>query len=1341
MIHLAKSAVLKLWLLLLLLIVISAFLLGTGRLLTPLVSGYRSHVEQLLSEVLEQPLEIERLSAQWRGLGPELILEHVALLSPGAGDVTLRIRRIDIQVAVVDSLSSLSIKPRSITLSGLRLLIRRHPDGTVSIAGLKGLRKQEGEVSKLFGMPSRVRLEHSDIYWENQMTGAPPVHFPDISAQFRNDGEHHQLETSFDMPGGGSVHILGDIQGNPERAGDWAGELYVKASGLGLKRVLKQYVSSDYQIRDGALDLELWGRWEKNRFTRLDGDLALTRLWLDKQPTAPTDELASITIERLNGDLLWRRTADGWRLDASDIDITRAGARWPTSSLSLRARFDDLQRPALTAGMSFLRIEDLSAAALLLPLPETLQQALTQIQPRSDLKDLQINYRETAAGQRWAARGRISTLSSKPWKKVPGVENLDAGFWMNQAQGTLRLDSRNSRAWFPRLFRDPLQLEQVQGDLTWKRMSEGGWSIDSRYLLAITEDIRTQTRLNMHFPADPATSITLDLQTDFRDGKAAHAHRYYPVEIMPAAVVGWLDHGIIDGRVTRGSARVQGPLRDFPFDIRRSGQFQVLFDVEDVTLDYWPGWPRLEGVGGKIRFFNNRFDAWVQQGRIFDSRLSEAHGHIDDLKGGSPFELQGNVKGPFQDDLRLLRESPLASDFGGLTQGMRAGGQTRMQLDLAIPLKMGHPFRLDGTLFFDDASLILEDWNLPLQAIKGEMAFDQRSISAQGIRALALGSPISVDLATLPGEMKYTGVTASGRFSANQWAEHFIGTSPRWISGKSPWRLQLQIPHQQGGPRRPTRLDVTSDLSGTRIDLPAPLSKSLSGKRPLRISSEIGTPASGLVQVTYDDILNASLALEIDGSQTRLRSAGIYLGQGPARLPEQPGIRIDGMLDELDLDPWSSLLEAAPKDTPTLPLQRVQLSIDRLRSGDTLLRKLMLDLSRAGPGLAGNIQSKRLKGWLRIPDDATAPIKVRLEHLDLVFDSAQLATQEGEKADGDSTADPSRIPALDIEVEKVRINQQDFGSLQLISRQIPDGLELQTLSLNSERLQLSATGSWSRTAAGQHQTTINLSLSSDSLGRLLKDLAFDLEIEKAPTELAGYLSWNGSLLDFSAETLNGELSILIGKGILTNTKPGLGRILGLLNIGSLQRRLRLDFSDVVKEGFSFDILEGSFTLEDGDAYTNDLLIRGPAARIDFVGRIGLSDKDLDQLVGVTPNVSATLPLAGALAGGPVGAAAMLVAQGILGNQFNKIVRKQYQITGAWDDPEVVPLSDRNDEQDSQESTSITAIVEPINPDPAPQPKRVQRQKADQKQDTGFFKRLKKRLDAANEAPGLTPNRQ
>jgi uncharacterized protein YhdP len=146
--------------------------------------------------------------------------------------------------------------------------------------------------------------------------------------------------------------------------------------------------------------------------------------------------------------------------------------------------------------------------------------------------------------------------------------------------------------------------------------------------------------------------------------------------------------------------------------------------------------------------------------------------------------------------------------------------------------------------------------------------------------------------------------------------------------------------------------------------------------------------------------------------------------------------------------------------------------------------------------------------------------------------------------------------------------------------------------------------------------------------------------------------------------------------------------LSLFSLNSLQRRLSLDFRDVVKEGFTFDKMEGHFVLMDGDAFTNDFAIKGTSVGIDIAGRTGLLTHDYDQLVTVTPEVTSTLPIAGAIAGGPVVGAAVFLADKLVGDQFNRLTRVQYQVTGSWDNPVYERLSKKP--------------VSEVQPQPAPE---------------------------------------
>jgi uncharacterized protein YhdP len=146
----------------------------------------------------------------------------------------------------------------------------------------------------------------------------------------------------------------------------------------------------------------------------------------------------------------------------------------------------------------------------------------------------------------------------------------------------------------------------------------------------------------------------------------------------------------------------------------------------------------------------------------------------------------------------------------------------------------------------------------------------------------------------------------------------------------------------------------------------------------------------------------------------------------------------------------------------------------------------------------------------------------------------------------------------------------------------------------------------------------------------------------------------------------------LDKGQVIGLKPGAGRMLGLSSVAALPRRLALDFSDLTDKGLAFDTIRGDFDLREGSAYTDDLLLKGPAAEIGLIGRIGLKTKDYDQIAVVTGSLGNSLagPLAGALAGGPVVAAAVLVFTQVFKQPLRGLARGYYRISGGWDNPTV-----------------------------------------------------------------------
>jgi uncharacterized protein YhdP len=186
----------------------------------------------------------------------------------------------------------------------------------------------------------------------------------------------------------------------------------------------------------------------------------------------------------------------------------------------------------------------------------------------------------------------------------------------------------------------------------------------------------------------------------------------------------------------------------------------------------------------------------------------------------------------------------------------------------------------------------------------------------------------------------------------------------------------------------------------------------------------------------------------------------------------------------------------------------------------------------------------------------------------------------------------------------------------------------------------------------------------------LRALGYSDVLEAKHGEVHGDLKWPGG---FDAKMLDraaGSISVKAETGQLTAVQPGAGRVLGLFSVAALPRRLALDFKDLTDKGLAFDKVQGDFELRDGNAFTSNLLLRGPAAEIGIAGRTGIATHDYDQTAVVTGNLGASLPVAGALAGGPVVGAAVLLFSQIFKEPLKGVTRGYYRITGPWENPTV-----------------------------------------------------------------------
>ncbi|MCK4709658.1 MAG: hypothetical protein KAU21_13650, partial [Gammaproteobacteria bacterium] len=156
----------------------------------------------------------------------------------------------------------------------------------------------------------------------------------------------------------------------------------------------------------------------------------------------------------------------------------------------------------------------------------------------------------------------------------------------------------------------------------------------------------------------------------------------------------------------------------------------------------------------------------------------------------------------------------------------------------------------------------------------------------------------------------------------------------------------------------------------------------------------------------------------------------------------------------------------------------------------------------------------------------------------------------------------------------------------------------------------------------------------------------------------------------------------IEDGQFVDIEPGAGRLLGMFSLSALPRRFMLDFSDTFTEGFEFNKFESHANFKDGNLYTSKTNINGVAADVYFKGRIGLVDRDFDQIMSVVPRISSGISgWIAVLQGAAVGLTAYL-GQKLLG--VDEAAKNQYHISGSWKEP-VIKKIGKQDKYDSKKS--------------------------------------------------------
>ena len=1230
-------------------IVTLAVMLSTARLLLPGMSDYRAQIESVAASVFKRPVRIGSLDAAWRAFSPVLKLNEVVVEDPQLPGGKISFDEVEVALDVVESLLQGKWRTAGVRVIGTRLElhtdIRHSPQSFPLQAVLDWLIPQDS-----------IAIEQVQLVWHDPGLFDVPLRLPDLSAHLLNEGPRHQLllETSLPMSLGESVQVAADLRGQGSDVTQWRGTFYLNTRDVQLSALRPAMIDAGILAR-GAINLELWVGLAGTRVTWGSGSIDLQK----PEVRNSSADAQGIAADNLSARFHWRERQGKWRAGITDFELQRDGQEaWPASNFDLVLEGGEEIR--LQGQASVLVLEELNALLPLVPwVDDDALAMLDRLQPGGMMRKAEFEFRHRAGEEpKFALRAAIENLTLAANSGMPGVTGVSGWLEGNLQAGYLRLDTARAELVLPKVFPQALSLTGVSGDVHWQRF-RNMFRIETRRLQLESGPLALDSRWQMDWSYDQAAPW-LDLQLAARPLPLNLASNYLPAGVMPAKAVHWLQQAFRAGTADNIRVLLQGRLDQMPFDDCQ-GRFEARFDFDDVILDYHPTWGQLDKLDGHAVFSGRSMQITGRSARILDSPVERVVAVIDDLKKPM-LEIDGTVGGTLAGMLEYVRTSPLKRNFGALVDAIDSTGDARLQLNLMIPLKHSlGKIKVSGDVALAGNDLLPKQSDIGLTDIHGKLHFTGEGISVKQARARALGQPVKLSVYR-QGERgaSETVVDMRGRLKLVDLVSKPPSSLAAYLEGSTQWQALLKIRSRSLPDVPRVTLDLVSDLEGVALKLPQPFAKQAGEKRPIVISWAPGKETEYPVEVSYAGQTRARVLL---AANRQLRKAAVRFGGGMAELPAHDEIHFSGRVPVFDLGRWLPVFKQLTGSGAHKVSPGVDLEVDVFRLANAEVAKIAVSSKYTDPWHF-MIEGQDAAGWVRwIPGSRALPPRLlaKLASLHIV------SRADSSPATVTSTLSPVELPELNVEVGDLHWDERNLGQVNLVSTRTHRGAHFETLRINSPAVVLEGEGDW-RERNGSQFSRFTARVSDGDLGKLGALLGSAGAVKGGKLKGDIQLSWPGNPADLGLSNVEGELDLEARDGRLENVEEGAGKLLSLFSLNSLQRRLTLDFSDVVKEGFSFDRMKGRFVVMDGDAFTNNFAIRGTSVNIDISGRTGLVERDYDQLVTVTPQVTSTLPIAGAIAGGPAVGAAVFLADKLVGDRFNRLTQVQYQVTGSWDEP-------------------------------------------------------------------------
>lgn len=833
---------------------------------------------------------------------------------------------------------------------------------------------------------------------------------------------------------------------------------------------------------------------------------------------------------------------------------------------------------------------------------------------------------------RWKLKNVTVQLPTN--KEELTVNDMLVNFFWKPADHNLYLQVDSLLLSFPNQYKAPLHFKNIQTTMIWNK-DKADFSLYVPYYQIALGGLRSNGQFYLNIPNNGKP--TIDLLSALQLSTFSELPTLIPDRHRSAGLNRWFQQAFLNGGISSGTIVYRGFIENNPLQ-NHGAHLAAVLHVNDGALSYQSGWPPITSLNGDIIFRERRVSVDFPTARLGASPVQTLNAYINDFM--SP---KLNINAEIHSDVSalhaFLKNSPILSSTSSAQFPVKG----------SVSLKMG--MQMD----FTQPSFTIQSQG-DVAAIGNAFAFQVQS-AHPGVH-IGLKGILNVDALK------------------SQWRLDLL----KGISGKTPFVAAVDVDG-----RHAVRFDFKSNMKGIALSgFPNFVDKHADVLCPVKLHVDMPPNNDLRIALHYQDDILLRLVANRRAGHLKFLSGEIFVGKNPSpNYPSFPGFVVQGDIPTFNWVKWKPIIVpfihekngaiVLPK-LFGLPLRYVEFHFGTMNAYHHHVNDMRLKLIPRPNDWMFQLKSPMVAGTLFLPNYKGGTWAGRLDYLTL----PKMKKEKSKKKRKPLNIDPSVIPPIDIQINKLVYGDANYGEVELRTRPNRYGMTINQVSIKSELITLDLKGKWEKQQLHQ-LTEISGYFATKNLGQLLLNWDIKDAIAKGRGQATFQLSWPDALDQMKSEKLSGHVNFNFRHGRIlkidkSKTKElSIGRIVNAFSLAELPRRLTLHFGDITAKGLEFRKLKGELRIKNGICKMKDTLLDSPVAKLNISGTVNFSAKNYDLNVSVAPYVTSSVPLIIGIAGGPVAGAIAWVVNKIAAPEIGKAIGFVYHAQGSWDTSKNVKL--------------------------------------------------------------------